>query len=560
MSSAPADVVAPASRAETPAPRPVSLAAPLVWFFVSGACALVYQVVWVRRMVLLTGTTTAAVSTVLGVFMAGLGLGAWIFGVQADRSSRPLKLYAYLEAGIALYALALPWLLGLCTPLYVEAARELAGRPAPLLLLRVTLGFLLLIVPTALMGGTFPALVRHVASDPARFGTHLGVLYSTNLAGGVAGSLAAGFVLIRALGVDGATMAAVLANLAVAASALLWRERRASPPAAARAVKPPAIGRTFPPAARPLVWATVAFSGVLTMAYEVLWTRILVFPFQSTVYAFTLILATFLTGLALGSRLYVAAERRADPLRVLALAQALAGLSALVFTPLSLYLVDVMRLALLWIHPGAGVFLAVTALCAALVMLVPATFMGVVLPLGMRLLVDDLARSGRQVGLAYLANTGGSVAGALLAGFALIPLLGLKHALLLLAAAQVGLGGAFLGHLALPPPRRRQVRAASAALLAVAAGGAAWLLSGPSPFDLQNLRGSSRPVIHAHRDAVGSSVSVVSAHAGEKMLRIDGVNAALEGARAGYMPMMAHIPMLLHPDPRRLLVICFGTG
>jgi spermidine synthase len=193
-------------------------------------------------------------------------------------------------------------------------------------------------------------------------------------------------------------------------------------------------------------------------------------------------------------------------------------------------------------------------------MLVPATFMGVVLPLGMRLLVDDLARSGRQVGLAYLANTGGSVAGALLAGFALIPLLGLKHALLLLAAAQVGLGGAFLGHLALPPPRRRQVRAASAALLAVAAGGAAWLLSGPSPFDLQNLRGSSRPVIHAHRDAVGSSVSVVSAHAGEKMLRIDGVNAALEGARAGYMPMMAHIPLLLHPDPRRLLVICFGTG
>lgn len=533
----------------------------MVLFFVSGACALVYQVVWVRRLLLLTGTTTAAVSTVLAVFMAGLGLGAWLFGARADRSRSPLKMYGYLEVGIALYALLLPFLISVSTPLYVDIARELAGRPAALLVLRVGAGFLLLIAPTVLMGGTLPVLVRYIGRDASRFGTDLGMLYTANLAGGVAGSLAAGFVLIRWLGVEGATMVAVLANLAVGMVALVWADRSKAGAAPAEEAPPAAVRLAIPAAARPLVWTAVILSGVLTMAYEVLWTRILVFPFKSTVYAFTLILATFLAALALGSRFYVTVERRPDPLRTLAVAQVLAGLTALLFTPLSVLLVDVIRSALTWVSPGAVAYLAVTALCAALVMLVPATFMGLVLPLGMRLLVDDLARSGQQVGAAYLWNTAGSVAGSLLTGFVLIPLLGLKGVLLVLASVQVALGCAFLVRAELPAGRRRQLMAVSGALLLAAIAGASLMLHGPSPFDRQNLRSPGpAPTILAHRDAVGASISVISSPPDDNMLRIDGFNTAMEGSRGAYMPMMTHIPMLLHPDPRRLLVICFGTG
>ena len=534
---------------------------PLALFFVSGACALVYQVVWVRRLLLLTGTTTAAVCTVLAVFMTGLGVGAWVLGPRADRSRNPLRLYGLLELGIALYALILPRLLAAATPVYVEMARGLDGRPELLLPLRVAFGFLLLLAPTLLMGGTLPALVRFVGRDAERFGRDLGVLYGANLAGGVAGSLAAGFLLIRWLGVEGATMAAVLANLSVALAALLVAARWKARDGTAESVPLGALRLAMPPSARPLVWVAVVLSGMLTMAYEVLWTRILVFPFTSTVYAFTLILATFLGGLALGSRLFVAVERRPQPLRALAAAQILAGLSALFCTPVATRLADVMGGVSGWLGSSGAAFLAATAISACLVMLVPATFMGLVLPLGMRLLVDDLARASRQVGSAYLWNTAGSVAGSLLAGFVLVPLLALKGTLLLLASVQVALGWAFLAHVPIPARRRLEVLAASAVLLLAGIGGAAALLAGPSPFDQRLPGGSGPPVFEAHRDAIGASISVLRYPAdGTKALRIDGFTAAAEGPAAGYMPMMTHIPMLLHPDPRRLLVICFGTG
>jgi spermidine synthase len=466
---------------------------PLLFFFSSGAAALVYQVVWVRQLLLLAGTTTAAVSTVLAVFMAGLGLGAWIFGGRADRSASPLRLYAYLELGIALYALVLPKLLAASTPVYVEIARGLVGRPWPLLLLRLGLGLLLLITPTVLMGGTLPLLVRHVGRDSEGVGLDLGTLYTANLAGGVVGSLAAGFVLIRWLGVEGATMVAVLANLVIGSAALVWSGLGGASPAAPETASPTGTRLALPAGARPVVWAVVLLSGVLTMAYEVLWTRILVLSFTSTVYAFTLILATFLTGLALGSRLLVVVDRRFDLLRALAAAQILGGLASLLCTPLSTRLIELIDGMADRFGHGGGVFLAAIALSAGLVMLIPAAFMGLVLPLGMRLLVDDLARAGRQVGAAYLTNTVGSVVGSLLGGFVLIPLLGLKGTLLCLASVQVALGWAVIFRSRIETRRRVQFLAVSACLLLAALAGVSSLLQGPSPFDRRLPRGGGPP-------------------------------------------------------------------
>jgi predicted membrane-bound spermidine synthase len=543
---------------------------PLLFFFASGACALVYQVVWVRRLLLIVGTTTGAVSTVLAVFMAGLGLGAWLFGSAADRSRAPLRLYAFLELGIGLYALLLPGLIAVSTPAYVGVARHLTDEPALLLLVRVVLGFLLLLVPTVLMGGTLPVLVRYVGRSLDRFGAALGILYGANLAGGVAGSLAAGFVLIPALGVQAASLAAVTANLAVGVAALAVAARarsaaagdsRESLPGRADPAAPAAAPAAIPDAARPLVWTAVFLSGLLSMAFEVLWSRILVFSLGSTVYAFTLILATFLTGLALGSRLAVATGRRHHPLLVLGVALVAAGIAAMVMAPISTRSEAVIVALSSRFGWTGDVFLAATALCAALVVLMPATLMGLVLPLGMQLLVDDLAWAGRRVGSAYLANTVGCVLGSLLAGFALIPLLGLTRALLVLAGVQVALGCAFLLRAEVARERRRPLLALSGALVIAGVVVASALLRGPNPFDpALAASGNGAPVVEAHRDAIGSSVSVVTYPGGDRTLRIDGFEASSNKAEAAYMPMMTHIPMLLHPDPRRLLVVCFGTG
>jgi spermidine synthase len=530
------------------------------FLFVSGACALVYQVVWVRQLLLIVGTTTAAVSTVLAVFMTGLGLGAWLFGSAADRSRTPLRLYGYLELGIGLYALLLPMLITASMPPYVRVARHLTGEPEFLLPVRVALGFLLLLVPTVLMGGTLPVLIRYVTRSLDRFGTDLGILYSMNLAGAVAGSLGAGFVLIHVFGVRGASMVAVAGNLGVGLAALLLARRTRGAGADAPAEAVSVLRRMeIPDGVRPLVWAAVFLSGLLTMAFEILWTRILVFTLGSSVYSFTVILATFLAGLALGSRLFAALEGRARPLYTLAAALLAAGVAVLVLGPVSTRSQAVLVALSSRFGWTGDVFLAGTAICTALVVLVPATLMGVVLPLATRLLVDDLARAGRRVGAAYLVNTLGCVLGSLLAGFALIPLLGLKGALLLLAGVQLALGGAFL--LKVEPSRVRTLRLLGPAGALVVAGllMASLLLRGPNPFD-PALSGRAAPRVEAHHDGIGASVSVLRYPDAIKTLRIDGFEAASNRVMAGYMPMMTHIPMLLHPDPRRVLVICFGTG
>lgn len=533
-------------------------------FFLSGASALVYEVVWVRQLLLSVGATTAAVSTVLAVFMAGMGVGAWWLGRLADRRASPLKLYAYLEMGIGLYALVLPGLVGWTRPAYVALARALDGQPAALTLLRIGLSGLLLLAPTILMGGTLPALLRHVARSDARLGRDLGGLYGVNLAGAVCGSLAAGFVLIRALGLRGATLAAVLANLVVGVVALLWSARSPAPapvPLVDPQPTPPAEPTLASGVPRPVLFAIAALSGALTMGYEVLWTRILVFSFQSTVQAFSLILATFLAGLALGSYAFTRLESRQDRIRVLALAQVLAGITAAVLAPASAHAASFIVALSDRFGYTPGVFVAALAFSSTAVILLPAALMGLVLPLSMRLLLDDIRRTGRTVGAAYLANTVGSVLGSVATGFALIPLLGLKGSLLLLAGVGAAAGASLLPWCRVAPATRRRLLLASAAALAAAVALASTLLRGPAPFDrLDRPRQGPAPVVEAYRDDATATVSVVDYPGAGRALRIDGFVAAVGHRRGGYMSMMTHVPMLLHPDPRRVLVVCFGTG
>ncbi len=525
----------------------------------SGASTLIYETVWLRQIHLIVGTTTGAVSTVLAIFMLGLGLGARWLGVRADTSRSPLRLYAYLELGIALYALALPWLMAAATPAYVSVARSAAEHPGWIVGVRVALGFALLFVPTLLMGATLPVLVRFAERDMARFGRELGTLYAVNLCGAMLGCLATGFVLIRYLGVRGTTMIAVLLNLVVALAARLWSLRDAAAdestaPEAQTSSPPPPLE---PSSLRPLLWFVVLASGFVTMAFEVLWTRILLFSFQSTVYAFTVILATFLGGLALGSLVFARIEARIPPLTVLASAQLLAGISALLLAPLATRPGLMMDALSRSAGSSPAVWLAGMAVGSVLTMLLPATLMGAVFPLGVKLLVLDLRQAGRRVGAAYLVNTLGCVVGSLAAGFVLIPAFGLKGCLVALCALQTSLGALFIPALGLPRRRTTAVLAGAAAVVSLAVLVVLRALPGPNPFD--RLVPKTAQVL-AHRDDATASVSVLRYPRGNQSLRIDGFEATADSSAAGYMAMMTHIPMLLHPEPRRLLVICFGTG
>jgi spermidine synthase len=526
-------------------------------FFLSGASALVYEVAWMRQLRLVTGATTAAVSTLLAVYMGGLAVGAFALGRLADRSRAPLKLYAYLEAAIGAYALLLPRLQAWATPLYVSLARSVSASPGILMLIRVVFGAAWLLAPTVLMGGTLPVLVRFVTRSQARLGRDLGTLYGMNLAGAVVGTVASGFALIRWFGVQGATLVAAIVNLAIGALALVWSlfgAQEAGATSRPALVEPTPI-EPLPARLRSWLFAIVFLSGFVSMGYEVLWTRILLFAFTSTIQAFAVILATFLTGLALGSGLFALLEHRWNLVRALVFAQLLAGLLALMLVPASLRAADILKAYSERSGGADAAIVAAMALSAAIVMLPSATLMGLVLPMASRLLTNDLRQASRRIGGAYMVNTVGAVLGSLLTGFGLIPLLTLKGSVMLLAAMQVAAGWALLPWSGLAAGGKRRLLAASALGLVACYALCTTLLRGPNPFDLVSPKD-----VEAHRDGVSASVSVVRNEFGSKTLRIDGFEVAATSPQSAYMAMMTHIPMLLHPDPKRLLVICFGTG
>ncbi len=253
----------------------------LVLFFGSGVCALVYETLWVRQLTLSYGISVYAVSAVLSAFMFGLCLGAYLVGRAAARIRNPLRVYGLFELGIGLYVFLLYFVLADGLPvLYHVGARHLAGIPFALDLARFLFTFLLLAVPTTLMGGTLPVLSRFLESERAHVGKPLGWLYGINTLGAVLGTTLAGFWLLKDLGIFGTLVSAIVLNLLIAFTAL-WKSRgaavadlAAASPSAAPARAAGITEAEATPGARLVLWA-LFLSGYTALSYEVIWNRTL---------------------------------------------------------------------------------------------------------------------------------------------------------------------------------------------------------------------------------------------------------------------------------------------
>ena len=285
----------------------------LLLFLTSGFAGLAYELAWVKELSLILGVSSGAISTVLAALMGGLALGSALLGRIADSTPRPLRMYALLEIGIGVSALLLHYAFHGVYSAYVSLARAMPEADWLFVMLRYLLCFAVLLVPTALMGGTLPAMSRVWVRTTDRIGAGVGVLYGTNTLGGVLGTLAVGFVLLRTLGVADTTRLAVALNL-TAGLVCLWLARSWG-----AAQMPASPGRKSAEAAREpftdwqwLLLAAFALAGATSLAYEVLWTRVLVYFTGQTIYAFSTILASYLIGLALGS---LAAARLTDRIR-----------------------------------------------------------------------------------------------------------------------------------------------------------------------------------------------------------------------------------------------------
>ncbi len=533
-------------------------------FFVSGACGLIYEVVWSRMMTLIFGRSALAVGTVLAAFMSGLAIGSYLLGKYADRSRNPLRLYAFYEVGIGFTALAVSFLLTRLTPVSVLVS-EVLGRSSPALAVsRFFIVLALMIIPTVLMGATLPILSRVCIRQLSCVDRELGRLYAINTAGAVAGSVLSGFFLIKHLGLHGTIYLAVMGNLLV--GTLAWLVSRGTSvvsavPAAAltkSTVPPPTpvdphLRRTYR-----LALSAFALSGLASFAYEVFWTRSLVFVVGNTTYAFTLMLTAFLTGIALGGYgIRFVAEKVKSPLRLFASIEVLIGLFSAASLPLLFSTVNspVIRSFISRTSGQLGL-LALSDFGVALVlMLIPATLIGATLPLIGRIFLVDLQKTGTTVGKVYAVNTLGNVAGALLPGLLILPLLGVQKGILLMACLNVCLG------VAIAISGWKRFTAAITATAVVFTMVVIFIPRMPLTFQFPSEYQTANDGVLFYREGGLVTTKVwASADTDYKSMSVDGINIGGTSDSDYKQQILAHLPKLLLKSYASELSIGLGSG
>lgn len=547
------------------------VAVPGLLFF-SGACALVYQTVWLRQFRLIFGASTAATAAVLAIFMAGLGLGSALLGRRADRHPSPLGLYALLEIGITAGALISQPLLRAVEWLYITLGGSTALGLAGSSVVRLVLAALILAIPTFLMGGTLPAAARafEAATDLRR--RNVAVLYATNTLGAVAGTLLSTFWLLEAFGNRRTLFLATLINGVVAFVA--WRvastrddeDRLEEAPAPEGGIQSAVVPL-------PLVLAASVATGFAFLLMELVWYRMLGPILGGTTFMFGLILAIALLGIGAGGAVYAFGASSHRP-TVGGFAVTCTAQAVLLILPFALG--DRVALVANMVRGlGASGFggHVLSWITITFFVVFPAAFVsGIQFPILIGLLGSGREEIGRHVGLAYAFNTMGSIAGSLAGGFGLIPLLSAQGCWRLVGVLLVLVG---LGAVATAARRQETVASAVATLLAffAVAGAladgptAVWRHSGigagrapvfKSQAEIREWTNTARRKVIWAADGRESSIAVVADS--DMGFIVNGKSDGSARADAATQVMGGMIAATIHRAPRRALVIGLGTG
>lgn len=556
----------------------------LLLFFLSGFCGLVYEVVWLRQLSLSFGGTLPAVSTVLAAFMAGLGLGALVAGRVGDRLRRPLRTYCLMEVGVGVLGLGLTAVF-----FHLEGLARLlewasGGSPGLLVTGRVLASFVLVVLPTMLMGATLPVLTAALVRLEPGLVLVVSRLYGFNTTGAVVGCLAADLVLIPYLGVAQAAVVAAMINFLVAFLGYrAWREE-APPlaegePADEDNADPSASSDASECADRPRLWlwwwgALALLSGACSLALEVFLTRILLSLTGSRIYAFSAMLAVFLAGLAAGSlllasRMIPARGRPASLLRP-ALLTALSGVGVFVALGVCLRLKQVMALVAMVVpDPGYGYYSPFQALVvSALVMLLPTVGLGAIFPVVIHLFKEHGASRGASpaVGRVYALNTVGCIIGSLAGTFVLLPGLGTQFGLILVGSVLTAAGVVMLWLRAGPRQTGLGLRAGLTAGFVVLVV-LAWQVPPRTlahEIYIQDVHARGSRLLH-FQEGINETVMVtekmdLGRPAYRRLITNRESMSTTEMLAQRYMKLMAHLPVLFSPSPRKALLICYGVG
>jgi len=561
LSTAP--TVTPAPTLDNPAKSNSLLPVLLILFAASGCSALIYEVVWYQMLQLTIGSTSVSLGVLLATYMGGLCIGS-IWLPRRQWLGHPLHLYAALEAGIGIFATLVQISLPLLNRIYFTGAEH--GLPG--MLLRGLLAAICMLFPTILMGASLPAIVRFVQTRELGAGVRWwGFLYGGNTAGAVLGCIVAGFWLLRVYDMATTTYVAVVLNLAIAAVSYLLGKKTEAIPAEepeSEAETPEAAAEAPTGAVWP-IYLTIAISGATALGAEIVWTRLLGYLLLATVYVFSIILAVFLTGLAIGSAAGSALLKRIKPQAALGWAQILLAFGMFwtaytIVNTIPFWTDDVLTTKDAWHMYGLD-------LKRVLFAIFPSTlFWGASFPLACAAVAGRKApaarkEAGRLAGGIYAANTLGGIVGALGVSLILIPAIGsqdTERVLLALAALS--------GAVCLVPLLKKSVGGifGLVAVLAVAAL-LTWDID-PIPGDLiaygRRMAGNKNlsQILYV-KEGRNSSVAISEWNNGAIYVNVNGhVEATTEIYDMKLQRMVGHLPALLHPNPKSVLGIGFGAG
>jgi len=557
----------------------------LFLFFLSGSAGLIYETVWNRLLVLKMGNTAYALGAILTVFMGGLALGSWIGGRIAGRIKNPVRFYGILEIGIGLYCALVPYAIGAMTPMFGVIYRNFYGSFALFNLAQLIVCGIVLLMPVVLMGATLPIIAATVSRLDRRVSWPVGLVYGANTAGAFVGVMVGGFFLLPVLGIRSANLTGVGLNLCVGAAAMYLSTRqhwkRYQPIDTTEfqgqvAEVSTGTGADRTTASTIPVWLLLTgygLSGLTAMVYQVAWTRIIVHSVGSAVYAFSLIVGAFILGLAIGAPIIgKLGDKTGWPIPLLIVSQFGLALAAALTIPALGALPLKIALLVSWhaesfARTEMAEFVAIFA-----IIVIPSFIMGGMLPLVSRLLAGS-RDVGSAVGQAYAVNALGTIFGAIGTGFILIPVIGMQRSIGVGVTVNAVVGAAFL--LAIPSVRLRwRTVAAGATIVFLAYVGfaqAPWdhrvttsapylgklsFDSGATTDTVKVLLANRQQPIFYQEDIV-TTVTVVDETSGRNMY-VAGKHAASDSNPT--QSLLAHLPLLLHRQPRDVLIIGLGAG
>jgi spermidine synthase len=534
----------------------------------SGVSALINQIVWIRKFGLVFGVDVYTMGTVLSAFMAGLALGSIIFGRFVDNNVNPLKLFLTLEFGIGLFAVLFPFTFKWLIHAYIPVIQTLGVSPDIEQFIKFGFSFLYLLIPTTLMGGTLPVILKFFVRQLRNLGWNVSNLYAVNNLGAVIGCFLAGFILIKYLGVTAALYTGAALNL-LNASLVFWISKREALPELAKEPvlevnnnKGALVNKISPQLLRIVLWIFV-IEGFATLAYEVIWTRVFIgYSCDKTTYFSSVIILSFIFGLSVGSliiRKWI--DRSGNLVNILAFTEILIGLSSfvlmLLFARYSLALNLKRSIFDTWMNTIGKDYLVFFC-----ILLIPTTLTGMVYPIVSKLYTDNLHQLGKKMGTIGFLDTAGSILGSFAAGFLLIPSIGVIPSFIAIVLLNVTLGIILILANPILKKKFKAIILTSTAIITFI-----MLLNAP---DKQYPSWWDRSKVEIWKNFIESipfyeegpdATVTIRDYSNFYALNVNGHNTAYTTIKDQIVNrMLGYIPYMLHTNPKRAMVIGFGLG